>query len=131
MEKQEYLYRLTMIQKQSEELEEKMQQIDKQIQDMGSIRKSIEELDGKEEILSNLGKGIFLRTGIKEEDLFVNVGKNILIRKTQKQTIEIIGEQIAKLLNGKKEVMDAIEELHEETNILISEVEREKARKSK
>ena len=126
MEKQEQMMRLQMIQQEAMQLEEKLQTFEEQINDMNSIKLSIEDImkNKNSEFLANLGKGIFLKSEIKDKDLFVNVGKNTLIKKKPEETIKIIENQIKKLILGKNEVMNNIEQLQEEMNNLFIEYQK-------
>ena len=54
-----------------------------QINEMNSVKETLEMIkSGKEtEILANLGKGIFVKADLREKDknLFVNVGKEVIV----------------------------------------------------
>ena len=109
MEQQEYIIQLSMIQQEAQKLEEKMHIIDEQMLDMQSIRKSLDDIDSKaegDEILSNLGKGIFMKTNIKEKNLLVNVGKNIVVETSfgtiSGKAVDIDENGFLILDNGKK-----------------------------
>lgn len=131
MEQQEAFIKLQMIQQESVALEEKLQMIDHQIQEMQAIQTSIAELergkDEKREILANLGKGIFIKTEVKEDKVFVNVGKDIVVRKTAKEAREILDDQVRKLVVGKEDIMARIEELQAEMRGIIGEAQKAQA----
>lgn len=126
MEQQEYMMKLQMIQQEAQALEEKLQTIDQQIQEMEAIKASLIEIDKKDsnEFLANLGKGIFIKTEIKEKELFVNIGKNTLVKKDPKETITIIEDQTQRLFIGKEEVMGRIEQIQQEMHAIIMEAQQ-------
>lgn len=126
MEQQEYLIKLSIIQQEAEKLEQKMQIFDQQVQEMQAVKTSLEELSkGKDnqEILSGLGKGIFIKTEINDKNLFVNAGKGVVIKKNFGETISILDSQIKKLLAGKQEIMNRVLRLQDEMQRLIEEAE--------
>lgn len=127
MEQQEYLLRLSMIEQEARMLEEKFGIIEQQIAEMGAIKASLLELDEKkegDEVLTNLGKGIFLKTSIKSKDLFLNVGKGAIVKKTIGETVGILNEQVEKLTAGRAEVAGKIEEMQAEMNGLVEEAQK-------
>ena len=130
---EEYLMRLQMIQQEAGQLEEKLQTIDEQISSMEAIKASIKEIDKKDskEFLANLGKGIFMKAEVTDKNLFVNVGKNTLIKKNPEETIKIIDDQVKKLFLGKEGVMRNIEGLQVEMQKLMQEAQKEQEAESK
>jgi len=124
---QEYMMKMQMIQQEAAQLEEKLHTIDEQTLDLQSIKASIVDLEGKkkgDEILTNLGKGIFMKTKIEDKDLFVNVGKNTILKKDSKETVAIMDEQISKLITGKGEIMKRMEQLQMEMMQMIQEAQQ-------
>lgn len=137
MEQQEYLIKLSMIEQEAQKLEERITIFNSQIQEMNAIKKCLEEIENKNindkdgEILSNLGKGIFIKTEIKSKDLFVNVGKNIVIKKNTKETVKILDDQLKKLSLGKEETTNRIIKLQVEMQNLIQEAQKEQEKERK
>lgn len=128
MENQESFMKLQMLQNEGQKLEEQIQLIDQQSSELSSIKECIENIEKEKsqsnEILTNLGKGIFVKTLLKEKELYVNVGKEIIIKKNTKETIKIIDEQISKLSNAKVEMFERVQNLQEEMQNLFLEVQR-------
>ena len=125
--------RLSMMQQEAERFQEKIGLIDRQIEEMNAVKSSIKDIKQGEnkEILTNLGKGIFVKTQIKEKDFLVNVGKDIVVRKTNEEIIEVLEEQLKKLFEGKTEIMNQIENLQKETLELVSKVKEEQDKEKK
>lgn len=123
---QEYMIKMQMIQQEGGQLEEKMQVIDQQIADMQSIKSSLGELKDKkkgDEILSNLGKGIFIKAKLEDKDVFVNVGKEVMVKKSLKETEQVLDEQVGKLMIGKQEIMARLEQLQGEMMSMVQEAQ--------
>jgi prefoldin alpha subunit len=127
MEQQELFMRMNMLGQEAEKIEQHMQAIDQQIQELASVKQSIEAIkDEKEknkEILANLGKGIFVKSQIKDNELFVNIGNETVVKKTPEQTMQIIDEQTARMLAGKQEMTLRIEQLQSEMQSILAEAQ--------
>lgn len=125
MDKQEQFMRINMLGQEAENIEQHMQAIDIQLQELNSVRHSIEaiESDKQKEILTNLGKGIFVRTEIKDKNLFVNVGGETIVKKTPQETLKIIQEQTEKMFAGKEQMTQQIENLQIEMKHILESVQ--------
>jgi len=110
-----------MLGQEAEKLEQQMQILEQQSQELSGVKDSLLEIakDKKKEILANLGKGIFAKATLMDDDLFVNVGKEVLVKKTREETIKVIDEQIVKLSMGQQEITQKIGELQEEMQKLL------------
>jgi len=119
--KQEILLQLSMLQQQSEKLQEKIQLINQQIFSMESLKEGLDKIkDGeKKEILANIGKGVFIKTEIKSKDLIVDIGNNILVKKKPEETQGIINKQIEQMEDLKKQLIDRLEDLNLQLQHLI------------
>ena len=75
MNEQEYFMQMQMLGQEAEKIEQQVQMIDQQNMELMAVRESVAAMkDNKnKEILANLGKGIFVKADIKDENLFVNV----------------------------------------------------------
>ena len=125
---------LSMIEQEAQQFEEKLGAIDQQISEMQSVRSCISEIESNsgKSILAGLGKGIFIKAELsKDSGLFVNVGKGTIIRKTPKETIKIIEEQIEKLMQGKEDVMSEIMSLQQRMQEIIESAQREQNQEEK
>jgi len=128
MEQQEYFLKVQMLGQEAEKVEQQIQMIDQQISELNAVRESLESLkkDKNKEILANLGKGIFIKAVIKEEDLFVNVGKEIILKKSFDETLQVIEAQNAKMISGKQELIERIQQLQEEMQEIMNEMQDKK-----
>lgn len=122
MEKQEQFLQIAQINQEAEKLEQQINLIDQQIRELEAVKQSIEELAIKQigsEILTNLGKGIFVKTETKSKELFVNVGRETMIKKTPEETLKIIGEQMIKLASGRENFLERVQDLQGRMNSII------------
>lgn len=129
MEQQEFMIQLQMLQQEAEALDQQVQIIEQQTAEMNAVKVSLDELSdekktGMKTILANLGKGIFIEAEVKNKELFVNVGKDVLVKKTPKQTIIIVEEQLKKLEAGKASIIERIEEIQVSMQTLVQEVQK-------
>ncbi len=71
---------------------------------------SLKEMKEGDEILVPLGSGIFFNARVgKLENVFVNIGADIVMEKSIEETIKIIDEQIKKVDKMIEEYMEELE----------------------
>ena len=125
---EELLMKLSMLEQQANEQAEQIQAIDNQISELESLKLSLSKMEkskGKE-MLAPLGRGIFIKTEVKEEKLFVNVGSKTLVKKTPKETAEIIDNQIKEMGRVKAHLLGNIEQINQSLSGLINEAQNVK-----
>lgn len=120
--------RINMLGQEAEKLEQQMQLIEEQIREFNAVKTSLEGLaanDQEKEILANLGKGIFVKSKTIDNKLFINVGKEIIVRKSPGEALEIIASQLMKLEGHRTFIIGKINELQENMMALIQNVQSE------
>lgn len=127
MAKEELLIKLSMLEQQANEQAEKIQAIDNQISELESLKLSLTKMEKSKgrEMLAPLGRGIFIKTEIKDEKLFVNVGNKTIVKKTPKETEEIIESQIKEMQEVKHHLMHNIQEINHQLQSLVEEAQKE------
>jgi len=75
---QELLMKATMLQQQSQEIEQNLAIIDTQVSELSEFTKNLADLSSssEKEILSSIGKGVFAKTTLADKDLFVDYEEN-------------------------------------------------------
>ena len=127
MASEELLIKLSLLEQQANEQAEKVQAIDNQISELESLKFSLKKMEksrGKE-MLSPLGRGIFLKTEVKDDKVFVNVGSRTLVKKTFKEAAEIVESQIMEMESLKHQLMHNIEEINEHLAGLLEEAQKQ------
>ena len=124
--KQELIFRLGIFEQQIHQLQEQMDAVEKGINDLGSLSFGLDELKGStgKEILSPLGRGIFVKAEIASEDLTVDIGGKNLVKKSISETKEIIEDQIKKLIAVKGELNENLERISEEMTRTLEEFQK-------
>lgn len=123
MAKEEILFKLSMLEQQANEIKQQIEAVDSQIIELENLRLSLERIENKKngEMLAPLGRGIFLKTEIKDNKILVNVGSKILVKKSFSETKEIIGNQIEEMKKLKSNLIISIEEINHNLIHLIQE----------
>ena len=121
--KQELIYRLGMFEQQIHQLQEQMDAIERGITDLGMLGFGLDEIKGSvgKEILSPLGRGIFVKTNLASEELTVDIGGKNFVKKSIPETKEIIEDQIKKLIAVKNDLNKTIEQISEEMKKSLEE----------
>ncbi len=120
---QELIFRLGLFEQQIHQLQEQMEAVEKGINDLGTLNFGLDELKGStgKEILSPLGRGIFVKAKVASENLTVDIGSGNLVKKGIPETKEIIEDQIKKLIQVKKELDSNLERMGEDMNKALEE----------
>ncbi len=122
----EQFIRFEALIQQSRALEEQMNYIQQQMVELKEFNLSLEALEDSEEkeILSPLGRGVFMKTEKKEESLFVDVGAGVFVKKTFAETSSVVNDQIARLENMRLQLRDQIVRINSELEVLMREIEK-------
>jgi len=122
---QNTIMQATQIQQQHEQLTQHLTIVNQQIDELGTFSKQLTSLkDSKDkELLSTVGKGIYMKTKVLEEKMFVEVGSNVLVRKTPEQTQETIKGQLRRLLEIKLQVSAQIEQHQAQLQHIIEQLQ--------
>ena len=108
---QETLMQLAELEQQMNQLEQRLALIDQQAVEMQTLELNLDQIaKGKEkQILAGLGKGIFIKANLEDKNnkkLIVDVGSNVLIKKSIPEAKEIIKEQIKKIFEFKQILLE-------------------------
>ena len=121
---QELMLELEELNRHSKDNEERVRIVEQQILELQSFEKNLGELETNKnkEILASLGKGIFVKADLKEENLFVEVGSGILVKKSLGDSKKIAEHQIKKLLEMKTQLLSENESLNEKMRVALEKV---------
>ena len=120
----ELLMNLEKASQQSREIEEKLKVVEQQVAELESFRVSLDALKNSDEkeILASLGRGVFVKSDIKDEKFFVDVGSGILVRKDAEESRRIVSEQIDKLNEMRIQLIAENESIGNELKLLAEKV---------
>jgi|TARA_B100000315_G_C14422133_1_gene516067 prefoldin alpha subunit len=124
---QEILYKLSLIEQQMQGLHQQLHAVEKGIVELGTLNVGLEEFENPigKEIIAPLGKGIFTKAKIISEDLIVDIGNKNLIKKSSKETQELIEKQIGNLEGAKEELNKNLEATSKEAEEVIKNFKKE------
>lgn len=124
---QEDLIQASFIEREAKEVQEKLSFVEQQIIELETFKENLMHLDSvnEKEMLSSLGKGVFIKTEIKDKKLFVNVGHGILVRKTASEAQHIIENQIKTFHEARIALEKQLQILNSKINQIIAQFERE------
>jgi prefoldin alpha subunit len=128
MEQEELMMELYKAQQQSKDLEEKMKMVEQQLTELQHFSFNLEELKNKKEneMLASLGKGVFIKTEIKDDKLFVDVGNGVFLRKTLDEANEVVADQIKKLSEMKLQLAEENESINVGVRKIVEDAEKTK-----
>ena len=108
----------------SKNTEERLTFIDQQIQELQTFKYNLDKIkhNNEQEMLAALGKGVFVRSQMKEDRFFVDVGAGVLVKKDSAQVISIIDQQIMKLGEMRQQTAAYFMELHRQLETLLDKI---------
>ena len=101
---QRQIIEFQMMQQRAEQLDQQLKAVDQQIIEMMDLNDSIGKVSKGSEMLFPMGKGIYTRSKVEDEKLFINIGSGIIVKRTPSDAVKIIEEQIERLEYVKKEI---------------------------
>lgn len=125
MANEEIIMKLSFLEQQSEEIKKHLENIEEQIAELEKLKNCLGKIGKEKEMLTNLGKGIFLKTVAKDDKVFMNVGSKTFVRKSFSEASEIIDGQIVGVSEVKKELMNNLNLLNSELQKLVDEAQKE------
>ncbi|PIZ83499.1 hypothetical protein COX97_00945, partial [Candidatus Pacearchaeota archaeon CG_4_10_14_0_2_um_filter_05_32_18] len=119
--KQEELLKLQIFENQVSQYEEQLRIIEQQINELGQLKTDLEFLEKskEDEIFSEFGKGIYIKSVVKKQ-LLVDVGSKVLVPKTFNEIKEVVDSQIEKFDKIKPEILNQIESINQELDKIIN-----------
>lgn len=128
---EELIYQVSLLQQEAEKINSHLETIEKQILELNQISGYLSHINKSEEkeIISSLGKGIHLKTELKEKNLFVEVGAGVVIRKTPEEAIKVIESQLKRLMEFKVQLFNQRQLCMQALNDVVAEVQKENASK--
>lgn len=96
-------------------LQDQHTQLDEQLLEIEYIKKSIDELtetDEGKEMLCPMSNGVFVKGKIQKPDHFlVNVGENVVCKKSPEETKQLMDKQKEEMENNKEHLKQEIQNL--------------------
>jgi len=128
---QETLMKANFLQKEAQEMEQRLEMVEQQIQEYESFDLSLKELSksNEKEILSSLGKGVHIPAQLKSKELFVEVGQGFLVKKKISEVLETIEEQTKRLNEARMQMRTRIEIYNSALQGIVSQIEQMQAEK--
>src|SRR3989338_5046015 len=115
------------------ELEEHDEFLTRQISELEQFQMSMKSFMASTDkrMLVPLGKGVYCKTDLVERKLFVEVGANIIVRKTPEDLSSVINDQLQRLKSSQvqltsqiglctqklQEIMQVLEKQHQADNV--------------
>ncbi|MBM3233341.1 prefoldin subunit alpha [Candidatus Pacearchaeota archaeon] len=129
----ELIYKAQALQKQIEEMQAHADLIEREMGELVRFKNDLELLEKsqKKEVLSSLGKGVFMKTERVEKELFVEVGAGIIVKKTPLETRAIIDAQLKKITEARLHALSKLELYHQAMQNLIRAIQEQQGTEGK
>jgi len=126
--KQELAFKASLIEQHMQELAERLEYISHQLSELEGFSKNMEFMkDAKsKEMFASLGRGIYAKSSLEDNNLFVNVGAGIIVKKTPEETLKIIEQQIKNFHEAKVSLMAQLEIYQGLMNQALAQAEKKR-----
>jgi len=123
MSDKELQIKFQIFEQQIMQLQQQLQAVESAILELSKLSIDLEDLKGNvdKEILSPIGRGVFIKAKLISEELIVDVGGKNLVNKSIPETKKIIEEQIEKLKISKESLNVELEKLNQEVTKVFLE----------
>jgi|SRR3989344_7154697 len=120
---EELIYQAIEMQKVSEETESQLSFVNEQIADLKNFKQNLLELSKSqtEEILAPLGRGVYVKSKITDNRLFVEAGAGVVVRKTPIEAVKVIEDQIQKFSQASIHLLEQLENYKQSFGQLLAE----------
>jgi len=126
--RQERYIELQILEQQLNQIQKNLQMMDQQLAEIDAIKRNIETF-GKEkkdsETLMPIANGIFGKAKLSgNSELFVNVGSNVIVKKTIPDTVKLIENQGKEIEKYRVELIEQLQILVERIDTLQLELNK-------
>lgn len=125
---QEMMMKASVLENYDREISEKIEYLSQHLAELEEFLKDIDFLSKSNEkkIFSSIGKGIYLKSSIENDNLFVNVGAGVIVKKTPQEAKEIIETQVRQFHDAKTSLLAQKEVYTAMLSSLLSEMQNSK-----
>ncbi len=122
---QQLIWKASILEKQVREIEEKVVFLDNQILELEKFLEQLNYMEKNEskDMLSSIGRGLYLKTSLEDRHLFVEVGAGVIVKKTPKEVANILENQIKRFREARMHLSAQIEMYHRNLEEAIVEIE--------
>jgi len=122
---QEQIIKIQLMEHEVNTLNNQIQLIDQNILELRELMLSLNEIVNDKELFIDLGKRIYAPVKIKDNKLLVEVGKGNFVKKNVSESKKVVNEQAEKLDKARTQILERLNDLHNEMNNIIIEIEKE------
>lgn len=128
---QELMMKFQMFEQQINQINQQLQAVEQAIVELSQINLGLDDLVGAKgkEIMAPVGRGIFAKTKLLDENLVVDIGEKKFVKKSIPNTKKILQEQIAKLQQAQEQLNQNMEQINQElTKTMVEAQGKEKGK---
>lgn len=94
--------------------QELLEQVEASLMNLKKTKEDLEEFEKEKgnQVLAPIANGVYVEAEIKNKDLFVNVGSDVVCKKSVSEAIQIIDNQQKEVLEDQNKIIQKIEECY-------------------
>lgn len=125
--------RLNLLEQRIQKIQEQLMMVEQQMAEISALSSSLDKIKGKKdkEILAHIGKGIFLKSKIMNNDeLIIDVGSKVFLKKSVEDGKKIVEKQVGELANVRDMLIAELSKARAEAEGIIMEIEEKNREKT-
>ena len=128
MANEELIIQLSIMEQKAQQIEQQLQLIDENLIDLERLKDGLDELKNAKgkEIFASIGRGIFVKAKIDDEEILTDVGGRNFVKKDLSETKKILDEQSSKLSVVRDQLLQELQTMNIEFQTMIEKIENEK-----
>ena len=124
-ELQEKFMEYQVLKQEVESLSKLIQEVESRKQEYEVIVEAIESLGGKKkDVLLPVASGVFVKSDVTEDNLFINLGSGVIGKKDFKSGVEYLKKQLEDLDKTQESLMQELNVTYDRIGILEEDLER-------
>ncbi len=123
MANEEYLIKIGILQEQAGQIRQQVEFIEQNLQEIENVRQGLKTIEDKEsnEMMTHIGRGVFAKTKLLEREFLVNVGAEVVLKKSLPETLEMLKKQASEMQKVKENLLLNFAGISEALQMLVAE----------
>ncbi|MEK6848288.1 MAG: prefoldin subunit alpha [Nanoarchaeota archaeon] len=123
MANEEYLIKIGILQEQAGQIRQQVEFIEQNLQEIENVRQGLKTIEDKEsnEMMTHIGRGVFAKTKLLEREFLVNVGAEVVLKKSLPETLEMLKKQASEMQKVKENLLLNFAGISEALQMLVAD----------
>lgn len=128
MSNDDFIMQMGMFEQRAQQIEQQLQIVDENLVDLERLKEGLDELKNAKgkEIFASIGRGIFVKARIEEDQVLTDVGGKNFIKKDVEESKNMLDDQIIRISAFKTQLLDELQNMNVDFQKFLNNIEDEK-----